>query len=226
MIFRLKEHNQLFEMEESYLHKALDKNLRDYLARNVYQRIIYALGLSLLIALVSALYVFVLFSNVLIALGVFVVVAVVSINLSFIKMVPSDAENSRSHTLIIAVAQNPSRVNDFRHGIYSVLLDGGEIYEFNRVEQRAWNYLVVPFLCKMHSKLSANKKQERSDTLTRSELRQLNEDKNALKVATDRIEKDRLELNATRLRLLNFQRRLADQEQIHFELARNHTEQH
>jgi len=104
--------------------------------------------------------------------------------------VPSDVENSRSHTLIIAVAQNPSRVNDFRHGIYSVLLDDGEIYEFNRVEQRAWNYLVVPFLCKMHSKLSANKKQERSDTLTRSELRQLNEDKNALK-SCDRSHRER-----------------------------------
>jgi len=107
--------------------------------------------------------------------------------------------------------------------IYSVLLDDGEIYEFNRVEQRAWNYLVVPFLCKIHSKLSANKKQESSNTLTRSELRQLNEDRNALKVAAVRIEKDRLELNAPRQSLFAFQRRLADQEQIHLELARNHT---
>lgn len=59
--------------------------------------------------------------------------------------------------------------------------------------------------------------------LSRSELRQLHEDCNALKVAAVRIEKDRLKLNATRQILFAFQRRLADQEQIYLELARNHT---
>jgi len=147
----------------------------------------------------------------------------ICLNVTFLKMIPSRARCKQSHALIMAAAKDPERIDDLQLGICAVKTDDGKTYKLNAVEQYAWKELVVPFLCKMHSKTLSDQKSVTGHVLTKSEMRHLHEQREAVKKDEVRLKDDRKQLDAKRQDIAALQERLVDEEK-HLKQARKEIE--
>lgn len=199
-------------MKKTYCLESLDTNVTRHFDRNVSRSLIRALVSALVIATVLASLFFLFSGSLLGTICAFGIAAFLSLNVTFLKMVPSKAARKKSHMLIMAAAKDPERIDDSRPGIYAVQTDDGGVHDLNTIEQQVWRELVVPFLCKMHSRVLADQKRVAGHVLTKSEMRQLREQRETVKEDEARLKEDRLKLAAKRQDMATQQKRLAAEE--------------
>ncbi len=191
----------------------LDTNIAKYFERHASRCLVRAVVCALVIAVILALVTFVLFNSRMISIIVFGVIGLLSLNVLFLMLVPSNKSRKQSHAMILAAAKDPERIADLRPGVIAVQTEDGESRELNPVEKRAWQELVVPFLCKEHSKTLSAQKSVAGHVLTRSEMLQLNEQRKTVKEEEARIQEDRRQLATKRQDISELQERLVNEEQ-------------
>ncbi|MFQ3225618.1 MAG: hypothetical protein ACI8Z5_001881 [Lentimonas sp.] len=199
-------------MQMVYRLKNLDTNVGMYFERNASRCLIRAVVFSLILAAVLAFVTFWVSSSRMASISAFGFVGFLSLNVLFLKLVPSSKRQQQSYALIMAAAKNPERIEDLRPGVIAVRTERGQTHELNSVEKRAWQELVLPFLCKVHSKTMSDQKSVVGHVLTRSEMIQLNEQREAIKHDEARIQQDRLQLATKRKDISALQERLIDGE--------------
>ena len=199
-------------MKRGYRLENLDTNVGKHFERYASRCLIRAVAFSLLIALAVALVSFILFDRRMTSIFVFGGVGLVSLNILFLMLVPSSKSNKQSHALIMATAKAPERIEDIRPGVIAVQTDEGQTHELSAVERQVWQELVVPFLCKQHSRTLADQKSVVGHVLTRSEMVQLSEQRKAIKADEARIQQERLQLNTKRADISALQERLVSEE--------------
>ena len=199
-------------MKQAYRLENLDTNIGKHFERNASRCLIRAVAFALFISIAVALVTFMLCGSRMISIFVFGGVGFVSLNILFLMLVPSRKRQKESHALIMAAAKNPERIEDIRPGVIAVQTEEGQTQELNSVERRAWQELVVPFLCKEHSKTLSDQKSVAGHVLTRSEMVQLKEQRESIKDDEARIQQDRVQLATKRKDISALQERLVEEE--------------
>ena len=199
-------------MTQGHRLKNLDTNIAKYFERHASSCLLRAVTYSLVLAVLLSLFAFAASNSRIVAIAVFGVVGVLSVNVLFLMLVPSNKTRKQSHGLIMEAAKDPALIEDIRPGVIAVQIEGEEAHELNAVEKRAWQQLVVPYLCKMHSKTLSDQKSVAGHVLTRSEMIQLNEQRKTIKEDEARIQQDREQLATKRKDISNLQERLVNKE--------------
>ena len=200
-------------MKQGYRLENLDTNISKHFERHASRCLMRAVAGALVLAGALALVTFTLTNSRMISIVVFGVVGLLSLNVLFLMLVPSNKSRKQSHAMILAAAKDPERIADLRPGVIAVQTENGESHELNPVEKRAWQELVVPFLCKEHSKTLSAQKSVAGHILTRSEMLQLNEQRKTIKADEARIQEDRRQLATKRQDISALQERLVNEEQ-------------
>ncbi|CAA6678409.1 MULTISPECIES: hypothetical protein [unclassified Lentimonas] len=199
-------------MKRGYRLENLDTNVGKHFERNASRCLIRAVAFSLLIAIVVAIVTFIIFDSRMASIFVFGGVGFVSLNMFFLILVPSSKSQKQSHALIMAAAKAPDRIEDIRPGVIAVQTEEGQTHTLSTVERQAWQELVVPFLCKQHSKTLADQKNMVGHVLSRSEMSNLHDQRKAIKDDEARIQQDRLQLARKRADISALQERLINDE--------------
>lgn len=202
----------IMAMKTSYRLEDLDINVKRHFDRHVSRCLVRALVLSALAATVIALFAFLISYSQWMSISAFGVACFICLYITFHMIVPTQADCKQSRSIIMEAAKDPERINDIRPGACAVQTDNGQVHELSAVEQVAWKELVVPFLCKMHSKTLSDQKSVMGHVLSKSEMRELQRQLKAVKEDEVRMEKDRLQLDERRQGIIALQERLANEE--------------
>ncbi|MGB0258877.1 MAG: hypothetical protein ACPGES_09515 [Coraliomargarita sp.] len=178
--------------------ESLDTKLAKYFERHASQCLVRALLACLAVSTFTAAITFFASNNKTLAIIVFGGCAVLSLNASFIFFVPSSKRRNESRKVMLSAAKDPSLIDDLKPGVIAVRMLSGETRQFKAIEAKIWKELVVPYLCKIHSSTVAEQKAETGRVMTKSEIRQLNEQREALEEAQIRLAQGEESLNAAK----------------------------
>lgn len=132
-------------MAEKSLTTQLEKRIDRFLENYSVKRIALAALIAGLCAVLVAFLVYMLTLSELIAVGAFLLVGLICLNVVMLVVVPPTAQLSDSRRLLIDAVNQPSLIQRVDKKGVQLETKTGKVRSLNRYEQRAWDSIITPF---------------------------------------------------------------------------------
>jgi len=190
----------------------LEKSIERYLERHAQHCLLRALAVALLAASLSSALCYSVTGSSTAAISLFGLIGLIALNLAFMYTVPSIKSRKDSSRFLLGGAADPSVIDDVKPGVVQLKNASGESQELNRVERRAWQEMVVPYLCRLHTDTLAQQKASRTRILTASEMRYYKEERARIEREQEQMRQEVSALQAKRSSIEDLQASLLEEE--------------